>query len=154
MRYQPAAVVALAAMLSPAIAQTPQAVPSWTLKARINGVELVGEWELDDIPGEATADAATAAAVVRVDKDSTFQLGVDLLDPNGARQDVSGSTKLMYRSLGCLTITSAGVATVAAPPSSRWSCDAGGLIPLTIIYKDEASGVAAINMYLFKIERP
>lgn len=129
--------------------------PAWNLKARINGVELVGEFELAQIratQSAAAADQAVADAEFPVAAGASFNISVDLVNPQGTRQDVTGSPKLIYRPNGCLTISSNGQATVSAPPSSQWTCNSGDVIPLTIIHKDETADVAAMNMYLLKIE--
>jgi|SRR5690606_7118122 len=155
MRYKAVVLSALVLAWGAAQSQDSGAPPTWSLEARINGVELVGDWELGrirGIEGDAAADQAADSSEVSVAKNSSFQISVDLLNPTGTRQDVTGSSNLIYRPQGCLSITSAGVATVATASSPRWTCNAGDVIPLTIVYKDEANGVAAMNMYLLKIE--
>ncbi|PKM31123.1 MAG: hypothetical protein CVV07_02885 [Gammaproteobacteria bacterium HGW-Gammaproteobacteria-11] len=156
MRSQTIATLALALVVSTAaLAQDAGAPPAWTLKARIEGVEMVGDWELARIratSGDSAADNAADTSQIAVAKDSTFQIGVDIVDAAGVRQDVSGSPKLIYRPQGCLSVNSVGVATVATAPSPRWTCNVGDVIPLTIVYKEDATNVAAMNMYLLKIE--
>lgn len=129
--------------------------PTWSLKVQINGFELVGDWELARIRannGDAAADQAAEKSQTSVTKNSTFQINVDILSPNGTRQNVSGSPNLIYRAQGCLSISTNGVATVTTPPSPRWTCNVGDVIPLTIVYKDASAMIAAMNMYLLKIE--
>lgn len=128
--------------------------PTWSLKASTPTADLVGEWELSTLSGGASANEVSAAAglaQVGVTKGSSFQLTVKLVDPNGAVTDVTGSLKLMYRPKGCMSIGTNGVATVLQSAPAPWTCDPGDPIPVTVIYADQATGVAAVNKYLFKI---
>lgn len=144
----------LALVFGAVAAQSPTA-PAWTLKARINGTELVGEVELAKTRaanGDEVATRATGSAVFLVAKNSSFQIGVDLIDPNGVRRDITGDTRLIYRSDNCLTISASGFATATAAGSGTISCVASEHAPLTIIYRDDASQVSAVNMYLLKVQ--
>lgn len=149
------AVTLLLALSGSVQAQDTGLPPTWSLKAKVNGVDLVGDWELARIRatnGDAVADQAAANSQVSVVKDSVFQINVDIVSPNGVNQNVSGSPNLIYRPQGCLSISANGVATVATAPSRRWTCNAGDVIPLTIVYKDTSTMISAMNMYLLKIE--
>jgi hypothetical protein len=128
--------------------------PTWSLKASTPTADLVGEWELSILSGGANSNEVSNAAElaqVGVTKGSSFQLTVKLVDPNGAVTDVTGSPKLMYRPKGCMSIGANGVATVLQSAPAPWTCDLGDPIPVTVIYADQTTRVAAVNMYLFKI---
>lgn len=128
--------------------------PTWSLKASTPTADLVGEWELSTLSGGANASevfAAAELAQVGVAKGASFQLTVKLVDPTGVVTDVTGSPKLMYRPKGCMSIGTNGVATVLQTAAAPWTCNPGDPIPVTVIYADQATGVAAMNMYLFKI---
>ncbi|WP_421567599.1 hypothetical protein [Stenotrophomonas sp. PD6] len=103
--------------------------------------------------GASASEVFNAAGVaqVGVTKGSSFQLSVKLVDPAGAITDVTGSPKLIYRPKGCMSIGANGVVTVLQSASAPWNCNPGDPVPVTIIYADQATGVAAVNMYLFKI---
>lgn len=128
--------------------------PTWSLKASTPTAKLVGEWELSNPSANAKASQANSAAgiaQVGVTKGSSFQLTVKLVSPSGVVTDVTGSPKLLYRPKGCMTIGANGVATVPQSAPAPWTCNSSDLVPVTIIYADQATGVAAVNMYLFKI---
>jgi hypothetical protein len=135
-------------------AQTPTA-PTWTLKARINGAELVGEAELAKVRitgGDAASAQATEGAVFSIARHSSFQIAVDLVDPNGVRREITGDAKLAYRSDNCLTISASGFATATPASSGTVSCIDSEYVPLTIIYQDAVSQVSAVNIYLLKVQ--
>lgn len=128
--------------------------PTWSLKASTPTAKLIGEWELSNPSGNARSSqvpSAAASAQVGVAKGSSFQLTVKLVSPAGAVTDVTGSPKLMYRPKGCMSIAANGVATIPRSAPAPWTCNPGDPVPVTIIYADQATGVAAMNMYLFKI---
>jgi hypothetical protein len=128
--------------------------PAWSLKASIPTADLVGEWELSTLSGGASASEvfnAADVAQVGVSKGASFQLGVKLVSPAGVETDVTGSPKLIYRPKGCMSIESNGVATVLQSAPAPWTCNSGDPVPVTVVYADQTAGVAAINMYLFKI---
>ncbi len=50
-----------------------------------------------------------------------------------------------------MSIGANGIATVLRSAPEPWTCNSGDPVPLTIIYADQSTGVAAVNMYLFKI---
>ncbi|WP_422506597.1 hypothetical protein [Stenotrophomonas sp. GZD-301] len=129
--------------------------PAWHLRAAIAGEALVGEWELSQSSSGGSGEEVLSGALVSqvgVAQGATFQIQVKLVDPSGVVTDVTGSPKLMYRPKACLTVAANGSATVAQAPDSLWPCDKGAPIPLTIIYADQSAGVAAINMYLMKVD--
>jgi hypothetical protein len=95
--------------------------------------------------------SAARLAQVGVTKGSTFQLTVKLVSPAGVVTDVTGSPKLLYRPKGCMSIGANGLATVLKSAPAPWTCNPGDPVPVTIIYADQATGIAAVNMYLFKI---
>lgn len=128
--------------------------PTWSLKASTPTAKLVGEWELSNPPGAATArpgSSTPGVAQVGVTKGASFQLSVKLVSPTGVVKDVTGSPKLIYRPKGCMSIGANGIATVLRSAPAPWTCNSGDPVPLTIIYADQSTGVAAVNMYLFKI---
>lgn len=128
--------------------------PTWSLKTSTPTAKLIGEWELSNPSGNARASqvpSAASSAQVGVTKGSSFQLTVKLVSPAGVVTDVTGSPKLMYRPKGCMSIAANGVATVLRSAPAPWTCNPGDPVPVTIIYADQATGVAAVNMYLFKI---
>lgn len=128
--------------------------PTWSLKASTPAAKLVGEWELSNPSANARASQASSPAgiaPVGVTRGSSFQLTVKLVSPAGVVTDVTGSPKLLYRPKGCMTIGANGVATVPQSAPAPWTCNSSDLVPVTIIYADQATGVAAVNMYLFKI---
>ncbi len=90
-------------------------------------------------------------AQVGVAKGASFQLSVKLVSPAGVITDVTGSSSLIYRPKGCMSIAANGIATVLRSAPAPWTCNSGDPIPVTIIYADKATGVAAVNMYVFKI---
>jgi len=148
------AVLAAAAMTFSVDAQSVDR-PTWSLKASTPTADLVGEWELSTLSGAATANEVFSAAdiaQVGVTRGSSFQLRVKLVDPAGSTTDVTGSPKLIYRPKGCMSIGTNGVATVLHSAPAPWTCNTGDPVPVTVIYADQASGVAAVNMYLFKID--
>jgi len=148
------AVLAAAAMTFSVGAQSDDR-PTWSLKASTPSTDLVGEWELSTLSGAATANevfSAAGIAQVGVARGSSFQLRVKLVDPAGNTTDVTGSPKLIYRPKGCMSIGTNGVATVLHSAPAPWTCSAGDPIPVTVIYADQTTGVAAVNMYLFKID--
>lgn len=129
--------------------------PTWSLQASTPTAKLVGEWELSNPSANAKASQAPSAAgiaQVGVTKGSSFQLAVKLVSPAGAVTDVTGSPKLLYRPKGCMTIGPNGVATVPQSAPAPWTCNSGDPVALSVIYADQATGVAAMNMYLFKIK--
>lgn len=106
------------------------------------------------LSGSANAVEVSAAAdiaQVGVARGSSFQLKVKLVDPVGAETDVTGSSKLIYLPQGCMSVSADGTATVLQATAPPWTCNPGDPVPLTIIYADKASGIGAVNMYLFKI---
>lgn len=128
--------------------------PTWSLKASTPSADLVGEWELSTLSGGAGASEVLSAAriaQVGVTTGSSFQLRVKLVDPAGVTTDVTGSSKLIYRPKGCMSIAANGVATVLQSAPAPWTCNPGDPVPVTIVYADQTTGVAAMNMYLFKI---
>lgn len=128
--------------------------PTWSLKASTSTAKLVGEWELSNPSANAKASQAPSAAdivQVGVAKGSSFQLRVKLVSPAGVVTDVTGSPKLLYRPKGCMSIGANGVATVPHSAPAPWTCNSGDPVALSVIYADQATGVAAMNMYLFKI---
>ena len=50
-----------------------------------------------------------------------------------------------------MSIGANGLATVLKSAPAPWTCNPGDPVPVTIIYADQATGIAAVNMYLFKI---
>ena len=147
------AMLAAAAATFPAGAQNHDK-PTWSLKTSTPTAKLVGEWELSNPPGSARASQVSSAArlaQVGVTKGSTFQLTVKLVSPAGVVTDVTGSPKLLYRPKGCMSIGANGLATVLKSAPAPWTCNPGDPVPVTIIYADQATGIAAVNMYLFKI---
>lgn len=148
------AVLAIAAMSFSAGAQSDDR-PTWSLKTSTPNADLVGEWELSTLSGAATAKevfSAADVAQVGVAKGTSFQLSVKLVDPAGNTTDITGSPKLIYRPKGCMSIGTNGVATVLQSAPAPWTCNTGDPVPVTVIYADQATGVAAVNMYLFKID--
>lgn len=128
--------------------------PTWSLKASTPAAKLIGEWELSnssDNAREGQVPSAASMAQVGVTKGTSFQLTVKLVSPAGVVTDVTGSPKLIYRPKGCMSIAANGITTVLRSASAPWTCNTGDTIPLTVIYADQATGVAAVNMYLFKI---
>lgn len=128
--------------------------PTWSLKASTPTAKLIGEWELSNPSGDARANHVSGAAGIAqagVTKGASFQLTVKLVNPAGAITDVTGSSKLIYRPKGCMSIAANGIATVLRSAPAPWTCNSGDPIPVTIIYADKATGVAAVNMYVFKI---
>lgn len=153
MQSQSIALLALSLVSFGALAQS-DARPTWSLKTSVPSGELVGEWELSELSATATdAAVASAAAVaqVEVEAGSSFQLEVKLVDPTGAVTNVTGSSKLIYRPKGCMSVSASGVATILQSAPAPWTCNVGDPVPLTIIYGDEATGAGAVNMYVFKI---
>lgn len=128
--------------------------PTWSLQTSTPTAKLIGEWELSNSSGSpkvSQVPSATGSAPVGVTKGSSFQLTVKLVSPVGVVTDVTGSPMLMYRAKGCMSITTNGVATVLRSAPAPWTCDPGEPVPVTIIYADQATGVGAVNTYLFKI---
>jgi len=128
--------------------------PTWSLKASTPTAKLVGEWELSNPSPNARASQASSPAgiaPVGVTRGTSFQIAVKLVSPAGVVKDVTGSPKLIYRPKGCMSIGAKGVATVLHSAPAPWTCNPGDPVPVTIIYADQATGVAAVNMYLFKI---
>lgn len=135
-------------------AQTDDGRPTWSLKASTPKAHLVGEWELSNPSGNAGAQKNSSGAGMTqlgVSKGSSFQLTVKLVSPAGVVKDVTGSPKLMYRPKGCMTVGATGIAAIPKSAPAPWTCNPGDPVPLTIIYADQATGIAAMNMYLFKI---
>lgn len=131
------------------------APPTWSIRASIAGEELVGEWELSELSKGAGAGEVFSSAEVSkvgVQRGSSFQIHVELVNPAGEASDITGSAGLIYRPKACLTITAAGVATVAQSSTSLWACNKGDPVPITIIYIDKSSGVAAVNMYMMTLD--
>ncbi len=95
--------------------------------------------------------SAAGLAQVGVTTGASFQLSVKLVDPAGATTDITGSPKLIYRPKGCMAIDANGIATVLQSAPTPWTCNTGDPIPVTVVYADQTTGVAAVNMYLFKI---
>lgn len=131
------------------------APPTWSLKASLQGKELTGEWELSKIPIEGDGEnvkAAARAAISGVKAGSTVQFQIKLIAPNGVTTDITGSNKLIYQPMGCLDFTPDGKAKVATASTPPWSCDKGDPVLLSIIYSDDVTNQAAINMYMLRIE--
>lgn len=129
--------------------------PDWSIRASIGNVDLIGEWELSELLSDASSEEVLAGAAVSqvgVKRNSSFQVNVQLVSPNGAVTDITGSSKLMYRPKACMTVASNGVATVVPGENSLWTCEKGDPIPLTIIYADPTSKVVAMNIYLLQAE--
>lgn len=129
--------------------------PTWSLRASIAGQDLIGEWELSQLSSGASKEEVLSSALVSqvgVAQGAALQIQVKLVNPSGVVTDVTGSPKLMYRPKACLTVAANGTATVAQASDSLWPCDKGAPIPLTIIYADQSAGVAAVNMYLMKVD--
>lgn len=130
-------------------------LPTWSLKASLGGKELVGEWELSKMPivgdGE-NVKAAALASSTGVIAGSTVQFQIKLIDPDGVSTDITGSNKLTYLPKGCLVFAPNGKATVSQTSTPPWSCDKGDPVLLSIIYEDDVTNQAAINMYLLRIE--
>lgn len=128
--------------------------PTWSLKASTPTAKLVGEWELSNPSANARASQASSPAgiaPVGVTKGSSFQLTVKLVSPAGVVTDVTVSPKLLYRPKGRMTIGANGVATVPHSAPAPLTCNSGDPVAFSVIYADQATGVAAMNMYLFKI---
>lgn len=128
--------------------------PTWSLKASTPTAKLIGEWELSNPSGGARANQGSGAAgiaQVGVAIGASFQLSVKLVSPAGDITDVTGSSNLIYRPKGCMSIAPNGIATVLRSAPPPWTCNPGDPIPVTIIYADKATGVAAMNMYVFTI---
>lgn len=154
MRRLTATMLTLLAVAPGAFAQD-DGRPTSSLKASTPQGQLVGEWELSMASGNLSQfGAGTAPGIkpTKVAQGSSFQLKVKLIDPNGKEKDVTGSSKLIYRPKGCMSVAANGVATVLKTAPAPWTCNAGDAIPLTIIYADESTGVGAVNMYLFSIQ--
>ncbi len=126
--------------------------PTWSIKTSTPTANLVGEWELSTPPGRTPTSKEISAAQVGVSSGASFQLKVKLVNPAGGTTDVTGSSKLSYRPQGCMSVNAKGVATVLKSAPPPWTCSPGDPIPLTIIYADQTTKVAAMNMYLFKIK--
>ncbi len=129
--------------------------PTWSLKTSLQGKELIGEWELSSMPAtsnSASLRAAALAAPTGVKSGSTVQFRVKLVDPNGVVTDVTGSNKLRYMPKGCLAFTPDGKATVSKTSTPPWSCSKGDPVMLSIIYADDVTKQAAVNMYVLTIE--
>ncbi len=153
MRSAAIAVLALCAMTFQSVAQDDMR-PTSSLKASVEGEELIGEWELSLLSSsgdESEVLSAADTAQVSITRGSSFQIQVKILDPAGSVTDVTGSPNLMYLPKGCLLVQADGNATVPQSTAAPWSCDPGEPVPLTIIYSDGASGATAMNMYLFKL---
>lgn len=153
MRSAALALLVLGTLTFQSVAQS-DVRPTSSLKASIQGEELIGEWELSSLSGSADENEVLSAAdtaKVSITRGSSFQIQVKILDPAGSVQDVTGSPNLMYLPKGCLVVQADGKATVPQSIAAPWSCDSGEPVPLTIIYSDGASGAAAVNMYLFKL---
>lgn len=154
MRSRSVVFLALAMFTSVALAQD-STLPTWSLKSSTPFSDLVGEWELSMFSGgsnEREVAAAAASAQVKVTRGSSFQLRVKLVNPAGVETDVTGSSKLMYLPKGCMVVSEDGIATVLQSAMAPWTCAPGDSVPLTIIYVDKTSDVAAVNMYLFSID--
>lgn len=154
MRRLTATILTLLAVAPGASAQD-DGRPTSSLKVSTPQGELVGEWELSMASGNLSQfGAGTAPGIkpTKVAQGSSFQLKVKLTTPNGKAKDVTGSSKLIYRPKGCMSVAASGVATVLKTAPAPWTCNAGDPIPLTIIYADESTGVGAVNMYLFSIK--
>ncbi|MEA9588185.1 hypothetical protein VC279_14655 [Xanthomonas sp. WHRI 10064A] len=128
------------------------APPTWTIRASIPGKQLVGEWELSKIKSQDELLQAATSAQVEVNRGSSFQLEVKIVNPAGVETDVTGSSKLLYRPKACLNVTASGMATLPSIPSSPGTCLPGDPVPFTIIYLDKSAGIAAANMYSMKIK--
>lgn len=128
--------------------------PTWALMLNIGGHPVTGEYELAEIPvtgNPADMINATEAAVRTVHQLSKFQLNVILKAPDGSQVDVTGSAFLIYRPKNCLRISQSGMAEVLDDAAG---CSVGDPAPLSIIYADHSRDIAAINMYLFKVDAP
>ncbi|MFW3176905.1 hypothetical protein EX530_20195 [Xanthomonas phaseoli] len=129
--------------------------PAWGISASMPDQELIGEWELSQLSKGASPSEvlrSTRISEVAVESGASFQLHVKLIDPQGVVTDITSSPKLIYRPKGCLTVTADGFATVSQATQPPSSCSKGAPVPLSIIYADRSTGVAAINMYLFRID--
>ncbi|WP_146033422.1 hypothetical protein [Stenotrophomonas sp. VV52] len=148
------ALILAAATTAPSAGAQDDGRPTWSLKASTPTAKLIGEWELSNPSGGARANHVSGAAgiaQVGVTKGASFQLTVKLVSPAGAITDVTGSSNLIYRPKGCMSIAANGIATVLRSAPAPWTCNPGDPIPVTIIYADKATGVAAMNMYVFTI---
>jgi len=128
--------------------------PTWSLQLQLDGHPVVGEFELMDIPvnrDPTTLESAAASAVRPVRQLSKFKLSLFLRGPDGSLTDVTGSPLLTYRPKNCLRVTQSGMAEVLGETEG---CFAGDPAPLSVIYANHAEDIAAINMYLFKVDAP
>ncbi|WP_146095081.1 hypothetical protein [Xanthomonas arboricola] len=141
----------LLSAISGGVCAQSDAPPTWTIRASITGKQLVGEWELSKIKSQDELLQAATSAQVGVNRGSSFQIEVKLVNPAGVETDVTGSSKLLYRPKACLNVTTSGMATLPSIPSSPGTCLPGDPVPFTIIYFDKSAGIAAANMYSMKI---
>ncbi|MDQ6627918.1 MAG: hypothetical protein M3Z29_05615 [Pseudomonadota bacterium] len=85
----------------------------------------------------------------------TFQAKVVYTDANGTATDLTGSQRLYFQPLGCLTATPGGLVSAPALGDPSADCQTGGMgrmFPVLWVYAlDGAGNVLSANSYFFRV---
>lgn len=124
----------------------------YEIRTTVNGMVWNGSQELGSLlvgKSQAERDAISASSIVKLVRGSTFPLAVRVTGPDGVGRDYTGSSNVVYESLGCLTITATGLVTVK--PSSS-TCPSQTFTVLSIYVKNAADAFVDVNEYLINYE--
>lgn len=134
-----------------AFAQTPVGPDDrFRISTSVNGVGVQGSQELMAASaGKPAAErrALHDAAVLSVQRNSSFQLVVTVTKPDGTTISLTGSNRLLYEHFGCLTVSAAGFVTVT--PSGQ--CKGPNVPTLWIAYTDESGQPITHNEYQLRV---
>lgn len=122
-----------------------------SIEVSVNGTRLKGTAEIGPLlAGKPTADQHLIfdQAVRSIRRNESFQLVVASVSPNGARIDISGSTRLRYVSDGCLIISNQGFVSVVTTDRCVGSSRPSFVVSLL---SSDLSSVVGLNEYFFLV---
>ena len=122
-----------------------------SIEVSVNGSRLNGTAEIGPLlTGKLTAEQRQIfdQAVKSVRRNESFQLVVMAVSSDGARVDLTGSTRLRYVDDGCLTISTAGFVSVVATDR----CVGANRPSLVVsLLSGDLSSVIGLNEYFFSV---
>ena len=143
-------------LLSAIAAQGQSSAPDdrFRLALTINGTAIEGSQErtvrLSTATTEQQKESILSEPLPQIAQNSSFQLVVNVTQPDGSVTDMTGSSRLTYESWGCLTVSNSGFVSVV--PSS--SCKGARLPMLWVVLHDQAGNPITLNEYNFRVTSP
>jgi hypothetical protein len=147
-----AAVLILCAIESQS--QSPAPDDRFRLALTINGTAIEGSQErtirLSTATTEQQKESILSEPLPQIAHNSSFQLVVNVTQPDGSVINMTGSSRLTYESWGCLTVSSSGFVSVV--PLS--TCKGAHLPMLWVVLHDHAENPITLNEYNFRVTSP